>query len=219
LSDILYLHGFASGPASKKGSFFARQFAQIGVTVHQPDLNEGDFTGLTITRQAKLAARLLREIRPGLVMGSSMGGYLAALCAALEPELTPALVLLAPAFGLAHRWSERLGPEAMEEWKNKGTMDVYHYGDGRMRAIGYGLYEDALWHPEHPDVKQPTLIFHGRRDDVVSPEQSVRFAWGRPNVQLELLDSDHALTDVLDTIWTETVAWRSRLPANLGKLS
>ena len=211
MPEILYLHGFASGPSSHKGSFFARQFAQIGATVHQPDLNEGDFRGLTISRQAATAARLVREIRPELVIGSSLGGYVAAVCAGIE-LLTPPLVLLAPAFGFPSRWSERLGPEAMEEWKRKGEMDVYHYGDQRMRPIGYQLYEDSLWFPEHPDVKQPTLIFHGKRDDVVSPEQSVRFAWGRPNVQLELLDSDHALTDVLDRIWKETVAWRSRLP-------
>jgi pimeloyl-ACP methyl ester carboxylesterase len=212
--EILYLHGFASGPTSQKGSYFARQFAQIGANVHQPDLNEGDFRGLTITRQAATAARLVRELRPELVMGSSMGGYVAAVCASIEP-VTPPLVLMAPAFGFADRWSQRLGTRAMEDWKLKGEMDVYHYGDRCNRPVGYQLYEDALWFAPFPDVKQPTLVFHGKRDDVVPPEHSVQFAWGRPNVQLELLDSDHALTDVLDTMWTEIVAWRSRLAPGL----
>ena len=120
---------------------------------------------------------------------------------------------MAPAFGFARRWSERLGAEAIEQWRERGALDVYHYGQGRMAQIGYQLYEDALWFSETPDVKQPTLIFHGKRDDVVSPEASVEFCWGRPNVQLELLDSDHGLTDVLDMMWAETAAWRSRLPA------
>ena len=212
MPDILYLHGFASGPTSHKGAFFARQFAQIGATVHQPDLNEGDFRGLTIQRQTATAARLVRELRPELVIGSSMGGYVAALCATVEP-LTPPLVLLAPAFRFAERWAERLGPEKMAEWQQAGETSVYHYGEGRFRPIGYQLYEDALWFAAFPDVQQPTLVFHGRRDDVVGPEESVRFAWGRPHVQLELLDSDHGLTDVLDTIWKETVAWRLRLPS------
>ena len=207
--EILYLHGFASGPASQKGTFFARQFAQIGARLHQPDLNEGDFKGLTLTRQAATTLRLAREIRPELVIGSSMGGYVAAICAEAEPELIPALVLLAPAFGFARRWSELLGPEAMTEWQRTGERSVYHYGDGRARPIGYQLYEDALWFPDYPDVKQPTLIFHGKRDEVVSPEASVRFAWGRPNVRVELLDSDHGLTDVLDTIWEGITAWRT----------
>lgn len=212
MAEILYLHGFASGPRSQKGAFFARQFAQIGATVHQPDLNEGDFAGLTLTRQAKLAARLVKEIRPELIIGSSMGGYLAAICASIEPELAPPLVLLAPAFGFAKRWSERLGPESLEQWKQTGAMEVYHYGEGRMRSLGYQLYEDALWFSEYPEVRQPTLIFHGKRDDMVPAGVSVQFAWGRPNVQVELLDSDHGLTGVLDTIWEGTVAWRERLP-------
>jgi pimeloyl-ACP methyl ester carboxylesterase len=212
MPEILYLHGFASGPASQKGMFFARQFAQIGARLHQPDLNEGDFRGLTLTRQAKTAVRILRKLRPELVIGSSMGGYLAAICAEAEPELTPALVLLAPAFGFSARWSERLGAEGLREWEKAGEMNVYHYGDGRVRPIGYQLYEDALWFSEFPAVRQPTLIFHGKRDDVVPADVSVKFAWGKPNVQLDLLDSDHGLTDVLDTIWARTVAWRSGLP-------
>ncbi|MCB1018633.1 MAG: alpha/beta fold hydrolase [Acidobacteria bacterium] len=213
MPDILYLHGFASGPSSHKGNFFARQFAQIGARVHQPDLNAGDFEGLTITRQASTVATLVREIRPELVIGSSMGGYIASILATIEPEATPALVLMAPAFGFAERWRSRLGPEAMAEWKRTGRMDVYHYGEQRTMPLGYQLYEDALWFPEYPDVRQPTLIFHGKRDDVVSPDLSIQYAWGRSNVELQLLDSDHGLTDVLDTIWKETVSWRARLPA------
>lgn len=216
MPEILYLHGFASGPSSRKGSYFARQFAQIGANVHQPDLNEGDFTGMTLTRQVSTAARLVHEIRPELVIGSSMGGYVAAICASIEPKLVPAVMLMAPAFGFARRWSEHIGKAKLEEWRARGAMDVYHHGEGRMARIGYQLYEDALWFADMPDVKQPTLIFHGTRDDIVSPQVSVELAWGRPNVQLELLDSDHGLTDVLDTIWRDTVAWRSRLPGVQG---
>lgn len=211
MPGILYLHGFASGPRSQKGTFFARQFAQIGATVHQPDLNGGDFKGLTLTRQVSTAAKLAHQIRPELVIGSSLGGYVAAICGSIEPKLVPALVLMAPAFGFARRWSERLGEQTVRKWREDGAMSMYHYGDDRMAEIGYQFYEDALWFSDAPDLTQPTLIFHGKRDDVVSPETSVEYAWGRPNVQLELLDSDHGLTDALDTIWEETVAWRSRL--------
>ncbi len=212
MPEILYLHGFASGPSSHKGTFFARQFAQIGARVHLPDLNEGDFTGLTLTRQVSTAARLAHEIQPEIIVGSSMGGYVAALVASIEPKLAPALVLMAPAFGFARRWAERLGEEKLRSWKQEGSMEVYHYGLGRNARIGYQLYEDALWFADAPEIAQPTLIFHGERDEVVRPEVSVQFAWGKPNVQVELLPSDHGLGDVLDKIWTETTAWRSRLP-------
>jgi pimeloyl-ACP methyl ester carboxylesterase len=50
-------------------------------------------------------------------------------------------------------------------------------------------------------LRQPTLIYHGKRDDEVSPDLSIGFAWGKPNVQLDLVDSDHSLSDVLEYMW------------------
>jgi len=204
---ILYLHGFASSPNSTKGSYFARQFQQMGAEVVQPDLDEGDFEGLTITRQLKLIDRVAREIQPRLVMGSSLGGYLAALYGALYPEQAPALALMAPAFGFPRRWTERLGEETMVAWREKGSMPVYHYGEGGMRDIGHGLFQDALWHDEFPAVTQPTLVFHGKYDEQVSPDLSVEFATGKPNVSLELLESDHGLTDCLEAMWARVSAF------------
>ena len=67
---------------------------------------------------------------PISLIGSSMGGYLAALYAARHPEVARA-VLLAPAFGFARRWAERLGPARVEEWRRTGAMYVYHYSEGR----------------------------------------------------------------------------------------
>ena len=111
---------------------------------------------------------------PVALMGSSMGGYVAALYAARHPEVTR-LVLLAPAFGFARRWPERLGSEAVENWRRTGWMDVFHYADGRNRAISYALLEDGAQYEEYPDFAQPALIFHGAHDDVVPAELSRRF--------------------------------------------
>jgi len=204
VAQILYLHGFASGPQSTKGRYFATQFAQIGAETAMPDLNEGDFRGLTITRQLKLIDRLAQQLRPRLLIGSSMGGYLAALYAAARPELAPALMLMAPAFGFPQRWAERLGAAKLQEWRETGSMEVENYATGRLEPIGYQLYEDAQWHDALPDVQQPTLIFHGLRDETVDPQLSVDFARARPNVRLELLDSDHGLTDQLERMWVDT---------------
>lgn len=212
LAQILYLHGFASGPQSTKGRYFANQFAQIGAETAMPDLNEGDFRGLTITRQLKLIDKIVQEVRPRLLVGSSMGGYLAALYAFARPELAPAVMLMAPAFGFPHRWSERLGDDKLTEWREKGFIEVENYATGRMEPIGYQLYEDAQWHDDVPDVRQPALVFHGTRDDTVPAHLSVDFARTRPNVQLHLLDSDHALTDQLEHMWSETARFYQELP-------
>jgi hypothetical protein len=177
----------------------------IGGEVQQPPLDEGDFSSLTITKQLAVIDRAVQECKPALLMGSSLGGYLAALYAARHPDLAPALVLLAPAFGFPRRWSEQLGDEAMAAWRQKGVREVYHYGERRMLPVGYALYEDGLKYEEYPEVTQPALVFHGRYDEVVDPALSVQFAWGKPRVTLELLESDHQLLDVLEPIW-EAVA-------------
>lgn len=201
MPGVVYLHGFASGPGSTKGTYFRRRFAQLGVDFQQPDLNEADFHGLTLTRQLKLVDRVVRQERPELLMGSSLGGYLAALYASQRPELVGSLVLLAPAFSFAERFANRLGEKAMLEWERTGEIEVFHYGDDAHRTLGFQLYRDGIWHDPFPDVEASTLVLHGRNDRDVDPELSLQFARGRDNVAVELLNSDHGLTDVLDTMW------------------
>ena len=204
MGGALYLHGFASTPASAKGRFFASRLAEIGCPIRLPDLAEGDFHGLTISRQLELVRRDAQAMQPDVIIGSSLGGYLAALWAAERPEDPTPLALLAPAFGFPRRWAERLGPARLERWRRRDRLEVFHYGEARMDAVGWNFYQDALAFPDFPDVQQPALILHGRRDEAVPVTLSEEFARDRPNVRLEALDSDHALMDVLETIWDQT---------------
>jgi pimeloyl-ACP methyl ester carboxylesterase len=138
------------------------------------------------------------------LIGSSLGGYLSALYAARHPEVDR-VVLLAPAFEFARRFANRIGPAEMLRWKLEGSIDIYHYVDLRERPLGYQLMEDAVLYEEYPDVRQPALIFHGNYDEVVPPLLSERFADGRSNVVLELVDSGHDLHNVLDYMGDHTV--------------
>ena len=105
----LYLHGFASGPQSRKAQFFRDKLASVGVSLEIPALDQGDFEHLTITNQLDLVTRLL-DHQPAVLLGSSMGGYLAALYASTHPEIDR-MVLLAPAFGFGNRWAETFGEQ------------------------------------------------------------------------------------------------------------
>ncbi len=196
--DFLYLHGFASSPASTKARFFRERLEAEGCRVEVPDLSEGDFENLTISGQLRVIERVAAGRRLALI-GSSLGGYLAALYAARHPEIER-LLLLAPAFGFARRWAATLGAE-FDEWKQKGYRMVYHYGERRFLPIRYRLIEDGFSYEDQPAVAQPVLIFHGLRDSIVPPAISQEFAAAHPNARLELLDSDHELVDVLDQIW------------------
>lgn len=197
---FLYLHGFASGPQSRKAREFQAALAASPAfpELEIPQLDQGDFNHLTISGQLQVMEVTLRG-EAACLIGSSLGGYLAALYAGNHPEIDR-LVLLAPAFGFSSRWKELTGPEKMRSWRETGWLEVFHYADGAQRRVHYGLYEDANRFPSVPDFTQPALIFHGRRDDVVPVEFSRRFAASHANAKLIELESDHELTDALDKI-------------------
>ncbi len=202
MSRIIYLHGFASGPSSSKARFFQDRFAQLGIGLEIPDLSAGDFEHLTVTGQLTVIERTAAEA-PVSLIGSSMGGYLAALYAARHPEVEK-LILLAPAFSFPTRWPEELGESNMEEWRRTGRLPVFHYGEGRTMNLGYQLIEDGSKYEAYPKSTQPALIFQGRNDTVVPPVYAANWAAQHPEARLRLLDSDHQLLNVLDEMWMET---------------
>jgi len=202
LTRIVYLHGFASGPSSTKARFFREKLEGLGAHVDVPDLDEGNFRVLTITSQLRVIERACGR-GPVSLMGSSLGGYLAALYAGLHPDGVDRVVLLAPGFGFPTRWPETMGAERMEEWKRVGWTPIFHYATGREEPLGYQMVEDARRYPDAPSFGLPGLIFHGVGDAVVPVGASVEFARGHPNVTLRLVDSGHELTDVLDALWGE----------------
>jgi len=210
VSRFIYLHGFASSPASTKARFFRGRFEQLGIALEVPDLAELNFTGLTLTSQLKVIDRLACG-EPLTLIGSSMGGYLAAIYAARHAEVEK-LVLLAPAFSFRKRWTEMLGPATIERWKESGRMDVFHYALGRNEPLGYQLMEDADQYEDYSDCRQPALILQGRNDTVVPPEYAEEFARRHPQTLLRLLDTDHEMLNALDDMWIETEAFL--FPAN-----
>jgi hypothetical protein len=198
-SKIIYLHGFASSPESRKARLFRERLERLGVDVSVPDLAAGDFENLTITSQMRIIEHAAQGEAVALV-GSSMGGYLAALYASLHLEVTK-LVLMAPAFGFVRRWPERQDPDVMAAWRRTGMTSVFHYGEGRNRDLSYELLEDGLKYPDFPDFRQPALIYHGQHDDVVPVEWSREFLATHPNAQLRVVDSDHELSSAIEEIW------------------
>ncbi len=201
MTPVVYLHGFASSPQSSKARFFRQKFAERGVAIEIPQLDEGNFEALTITRQLAVIERTAAG-RPVGLMGSSLGGYVAALYAARHPEVEW-LVLMAPAFQFPRRFRERFSPEELGEWKRTGSRPFFHYGYAGERPLGYQFVEDAARYEDEPDFRQPGLVLHGLDDPVVPAEVSREFAASHPNVTLRLLRSGHELTDVVDEIWTE----------------
>jgi len=203
---VVYLHGFASGPSSRKARFFAERFNAERIHLETPDLTpplgEGGFQALTLSGQLRQLERLLQD-EACVLMGSSMGGYVAALYAARHPEVQR-IVLLAPAFCLARRWHENFGEERMRAWRERGFEEVFHYATASQARIGYGLIEDAEQYEDYPVVTQPALVFQGRQDPIVPVEFAREFARLTPSARLVEFESGHELTDCLEPMWAET---------------
>lgn len=195
----LYLHGFASSPASRKAQFFREKLAAQGIGMEIPELDGGDFENLTISRQLAIVEQAAGDGETVLI-GSSLGGYLASLYAAKEPRVRR-LCLLAPAFGFLRLWEERLGRQEIEEWREQGRKQFFHYGLGRETQLGFELIADAQHYELVPEIRVPTLIFHGNQDDVVPVESSVQYARDHQNAELVRLEAGHELTEALDEIW------------------
>lgn len=208
---VVYLHGFASSPQSSKARFFGGKFGEAGVAFEAPQLDQGEFRNLTISGQLKVAGDAVTAHReklakgePLVLIGSSLGGYLAALYAERHPKAVDRLVLLAPAFEFLQRWRERLGAEGIERWKRDGSIPIYHYGTNTEQRLGYQFFEDAAQYEASPDFHQRALILHGTEDTVVPCQVSHDFALEHTRVRLALLKSGHELTDVLEDLWRET---------------
>ena len=206
MRHAIYLHGFASSARSKKAAFFRERLAACGVPLTCPDFNEPDFSTLTLSRmiaQCQQAIAVVPEV-PIAVIGSSLGALVALQAAVRRPDRIDRLVLLAPAVAFV-REGWHLNAAEIARWRDTNRREVFHYGYGETRSIGFALYEDARqYDPAAVEIAAPILIFYGVRDDVVRPESVRRFAEGRKNVMLHPLDDDHQLLGSLEEIWDNT---------------
>jgi hypothetical protein len=202
--QYLYLHGFASGPNSYKAQYMRQRFAELDLTLHIPDLNLTDFATVTLSQQLDhLQNEYFHEGQPIAVIGSSLGGFLATLLAATNPQVAK-LVLLAPAFGFGKRISQAIGQENMEEWQRLGSRQFYHYALKRDINLHYEFIVDAQKYSEESLTRSlPILILHGIHDDVVPSVLSEKFVKGRSQVSLKLVDDDHALGKDTESYWQE----------------
>ncbi|MEH2152800.1 YqiA/YcfP family alpha/beta fold hydrolase [Nostoc sp.] len=198
----IYLHGFASSPNSAKARDISDRFTQIQTKLKIPDLNAGDFSQLTITRQlTQVAAEFSNDSTPVTLIGSSLGGLTAAHLGQQNLQVQR-LVLLAPAFGFLSHWLPKLGDEEVQRWQQEKYIMVYHYGEQRSLSLSYNFFTDAAQYQERL-LQRPilTLILHGKKDEVIPIKASRDFARLHPWVELVELDSDHTLGNVMEEIW------------------
>ena len=182
---VLFAHGFEGAPDGGKPTYMREE---LGWEIVAPVMSAN---GWTIEQETNV---LLEEIDTGdfdLVAGSSMGGLAAANASALRPDASFGLLLIAPAFGLAEMWHNRLSTSEMKLWKD---TDEYEYRGFELEMIlGWNFMQTAeqmSW----PKLNHPTVILHGIQDDVVPIENSRRVMQEQANVvKMIELDDGHRM--------------------------
>ena len=207
IRHVIYLHGFASSPASSKAQRFAAELATRGVGYACPDFNEPSFETLTVTRMLEQTrAEIQRATTPVALVGSSLGAFVAVHAA--DRDFTgkvDRLVLLAPALDFGGNRLRQLGEHGIEDWRRRGKLQIFHYAHNEPRDVGFALYEDAARYDAITlQLKHPALVFQGRHDASVDPAMVEQWSRSRPNVTLRMMDDDHQLTASVDTIWNES---------------
>jgi predicted esterase YcpF (UPF0227 family) len=199
---VLYLHGFASSPRGTKVQALRTILEPEGFEFHVPNLNAPSFETLDYQAMVRVAADTARAVSPAVIVGSSLG----ALIALEVPRrgIEAALVLIAPALGVADGWKTKI-PDG-------DPIPVYNYAEEEERYI-HRLFFDQMENVavDREPPPSPVTVIMGRLDESV-PFDRVAAVWknwersGRlveGSRMIEIPQGDHSLTSHIDLIARE----------------
>lgn len=209
---FIYLHGFASSPDSRKARFLVNLFASRGLKLHCPDLNQPNFSTLTVTRMIGQVSDLLSGLpsAPTVLIGSSLGAFVVLHIAersfseTISVHPIEKMILLSPALNFGKSGMHDLGYEQYMRWRESGWLEVMHHTYGELYRVHYELYSNASNYDSFAtETSIQTLVLQGQHDEVVDPEMVKRFADTRSHVRLVMLNDDHKLSVSLNRVWSE----------------
>ncbi len=163
--------------------------------------SEGDFAEGSVSRWLADTLAIIDHISDDVVLvGSSMGGWLAILAALQRPDRVKGLVLLACAADMTKYYPQRVEGLSLEVDKlgRKFYSVPNEYDDQQPYKIYANLIEDGEQHclldkPIH--LTAPVYLIHGKLDDVVPWQRSEQVHALLPNARLHLVDDgDHRLS-------------------------
>jgi pimeloyl-ACP methyl ester carboxylesterase len=204
---ILWMSGFRSDMTGTKAEAVADWAAANGRACLRFDYfahgaSSGDFLHGTITRWREDALAVIDELTEGLLVlvGSSMGGWLACLAAMARPERVAAMVLIAPAPDFTSKLMPlRFPPDAVEALRETGVwMEPSQYGDPS--PITRNLLEDgARWSilDAPVPIEVPVRILQGGEDPDVPWRHALELSQAirSQDVVFSLIkDGDHRLS-------------------------
>lgn len=221
---LIYIHGFASNQHAEKALHFEARAKALGLGYIRFDLrghgaSSTSLREMTLSEWMRDTLAVIDQIAPApapvVLIGSSMGGQIAAWVALERPERVAANLLLAPAFDFYENRVQNLGSEGLARLANEGEARVRN--EWIDVVIGRALLEDAAQYRSADLVRRyqtPTLLLHGTADTAVRFDGSLEFLRRTPARPIDLVaiaGGDHRLTDHKVYLFDLMLAFLQRL--------
>jgi pimeloyl-ACP methyl ester carboxylesterase len=205
---VVWLGGFKSDMAGTKAQVLADWAARTGRGYVRFDYfghgeSEGDFREGTITRWREDALAVIDGLTAGelVLVGSSMGGWIACLAAMARPDRVKAMVLIAPAPDFTEKLMKpEIPPEGLADLERDGVwLRPSDYGEPY--PITRELLEDgARWsilEAQEVPIEAPVRVLQGGVDPDVPWTHALQLAnalKGEDVVFTLIKDGDHRLS-------------------------
>ena len=183
---VVWLGGFRSDMTGAKASRLAgwaretgRAFLRFDYSGH--GASDGRFEDGAVSDWADDAAAIFdaRTQGPQILVGSSMGAWIALLLALARPARVRGFVLVAPAPDFTERLYESLSAEERAGLERTGRVERPSPYAPAPDVFTRRLFDDGRRHlvlPRVHGLRQPSRILHGLKDEVVASRDVVRLA-------------------------------------------
>jgi pimeloyl-ACP methyl ester carboxylesterase len=214
---LVFLSGFRSVHTGKKATAIARYAQEKGYACLRFDylghgISDGKFTDFRISEAIRDTVGCIRQVlgrdQAVILVGSSMGGWIAIEIARRGHLAIAGLLLIAPATNFLSEKLRRTDKGTMARFEAQGYVDVPDNGrPGTTYRLTKAFLDDAIAN-EPPagnlSLDCPVRIIHGENDQSVPLASAVLLHRQIPNSSLRIIDKgDHRLSDHIPVILSE----------------
>ena len=206
---LVFIHGLQSSMNATKATFFSniskrKNYSYLVMDLRGHGLSSGIFNKLSIKDWYQDLEEIINflNIKQMIIVGSSMGGWLAINYTLLNPSKIIKLIGLAPApdftqLLLWNKFSNSIKSEILTKgvYKKKISRD-FEYEYSKILIMQSKL---MLTNKIKKKFNGEVIFFHGSKDKSVPYDYNERFLKGKQfgNLQINIIkDADHSLSDL-----------------------
>lgn len=206
--NVVFLGGYASDMCGTKAEFLHKFCVENKINFTRFDyfghgLSSGKLANGTISLWLENALLVLDSLvrMPCIVIGSSMGGWLALLVALARPQLVKGIIGIAPApdFTESLIW-DKLSEKEQAIFRKDNFIYYGREACGNSLPFTYDLIQDGRKHlllKDKIDITCPIYLLHGMQDKDVPYELSLTLAEKLASDDVEIMlrkNSEHRMS-------------------------